>query len=198
MHKCSVKKCWWCWTDGAGVGCGSWQRRKSQTLTFPPCLGLFAVASCQRDQCGLLSYTLMLQKRRQCTNPYYNGYFHSTDRSPSPSGSPQSSPRPSPRQDHRRDHSKGEIPVGICKENSPLDKSDIIEVSKSVCLLVCEWVTGEFWMNCSAQYGQASLCSLVTTQCRNYEVTPHSTFVLCHMFFYVYFSVKILYPTWCG
>jgi hypothetical protein len=72
-------------------------------------------------------------------NPCCNIYCHSADRSPSPSGSPQSSPRPSPQQHHRRDHSKGEIPVGSCKENSSLDKSDIIEVSNSVCLFVSYW-----------------------------------------------------------
>ena len=160
MPSHSVQKCWLYWTDGAGVGCSGRQIRRSQILTFPPCTGLFSVASCQRDQCALLSYTWMLQKCWQCIDPYCNSYCHSADRSPSPSGSPQSSPRPSPRQHHRRDHSKGEIPVGSCKEYSPLDKSDILEVSNSVCLFVCLFFVSDWGIGWTAVPSTARLASV--------------------------------------
>jgi hypothetical protein len=64
--------------------------------------------------------------------------YYSCNRPPSPSVSPQSSPRLSPRQHHKRDHSKGEISVASCKDTSPLDKSEIIEVSNTEKVFMCE------------------------------------------------------------
>ena len=154
---------------------------RSQILTFLPCAELFYCGIMPKGSVWPTSLHMNATNCRQSIDLCYNSYCLSADRSPSPSGSPQSSPRPSPRQHHRRDHSKGEIPVGSCKENSPLDKSDILEVSNSVCLFVSsDWGN---WVNCSALYSHTSLCSVATTHYHNSEMSPRSTFVLCHAVF---------------
>jgi hypothetical protein len=86
---------------------------------------------------------------------HWNRCCYSPNRSPSPSASPQSSPHLSPRQHHKRDHSKGEISVGSCKDTSPLDKSEIIEVSNMESVLVPMCVRdcknlplGQNWLDC--------------------------------------------------